>query len=136
MKTLELYTDGGSRGNPGPAGIGAVVKTLDGEVVDTVSRYIGKDTNNVAEYTALIEGLKACQEQGGTEIRVYMDSELIVKQIKREYKVKNENLAKLFVQVWNLIQTFQKVNFEHIPRERNKEADALVNEALDRWQNT
>ncbi|MFH1187397.1 MAG: ribonuclease HI family protein [bacterium] len=129
---FSLYTDGGARGNPGPAGIGAVIK--DGEaVVKKIKKYIGEATNNQAEYEALIFGLSELKKMGGKDLEVncFLDSELVVKQLNLEYKVKNKELAPLFVKVWNLAQGFKKCKFFHVYREQNKEADKLVNEALD-----
>lgn len=130
-RTITFHTDGGARGNPGPAAAGAYSPEL-GEF----KRYLGVATNNQAEYTAIILALEAAQAYQRqhpelTTIKFYMDSELAVKQLKREYKVKNLGLQKLFVQVWNAMQSFQLVTFQHVPRERNKEADRLVNEAID-----
>jgi ribonuclease HI len=124
-----LYTDGGARGNPGPAGIGAVLSTSDDKKL--YKEYIGEATNNQAEYKALILGLTKAKELGVSEINCYLDSELVVKQVNREYKVKNEGIAPLFIQVWNLSQQFKKATFKHVFRADNKEADALVNEAID-----
>lgn len=129
---FSLYTDGGARGNPGPAGIGAVIK--DGEkVIKKIKKYIGEATNNQAEYEALIFGLSELKKMGGKELEVncFLDSELVVKQLNLEYKVKNKELAPLFVKVWNLAQGFKRCKFFHVYREQNKEADKLVNEALD-----
>jgi len=128
---IELYTDGGARGNPGPAGAGAVLKDMDGNVIDTVTKYLGETTNNQAEYHALILGLKRAKALGVKEVDVFMDSQLAVKQINGEYKVKNEEIAKRFVEVANVRQFFTRVRFTHIRRERNTEADALVNEIID-----
>ena len=124
-----LHTDGGARGNPGPAGIGAVLEI--GQDKKLLKKYIGEATNNQAEYQALILGLTEAKKAGASEVDCYLDSELVVKQLKREYKVKNEGLAPLFIQVWNLTQQFNKVKFIHVFREDNKEADRLVNEAID-----
>ena len=124
-----LHTDGGARGNPGPAGIGAVLEI--GQDKKLLKKYIGEATNNQAEYQALILGLTEAKKAGASEVDCYLDSELVVKQLKREYKVKNQGLAPLFIQVWNLIQQFKKVKFIHVFREDNKEADRLVNEAID-----
>lgn len=129
---LFLYTDGGARGNPGPAGIGAVVK--DGErIIKKIKKYIGEATNNQAEYEALILGLSELKKIGGKDLEVscFLDSELVVKQLNFEYKIKNKDLATLFVKVCNLAQSFKKCKFFHVYREQNKEADRLVNEALD-----
>lgn len=128
-----LYTDGGSRGNPGPAGAGAVLYNQEtNEVVAEISEYLGVQTNNVAEYTALLLALQQAKELEAERVHCRLDSELIVKQMNGEYKVKNEHLAKLFVQIWNLRQQFVDVTFEHVRREKNKVADQLANDAMDR----
>jgi len=129
MSKAILYTDGGARGNPGPAGIGAVLKI--GDKIHQYKKYIGSATNNQAEYQALILGLEKAKERQATEVDCRLDSELVVKQLKREYKVKDKDLASLFVKVWNLSLGFKKITFKHIFREDNKEADGLVNEAID-----
>jgi len=129
---LKLYTDGGSRGNPGPAGIGAVLFDEKGNVVAEISEYIGETTNNQAEYKALIAGLIEAKELGASELEVFLDSELVVKQLNREYRVKDKDLAPLFVQVYNTSLSFKKVIFKHIFREKNELADKLVNQALDK----
>jgi ribonuclease HI len=128
---LITYSDGGSRGNPGPACGGAVVKNADGEVIETLSKFLGKATNNVAEYTGIIIALEAAKRHGATEVEMRMDSELAVKQLKGEYRVKNPALAALFLEVKNLATKFQKVSFKHVRREQNTEADAAVNACLD-----
>lgn len=124
-----IFTDGGARGNPGPAGIGVVLEI--GEQKKTFKKYIGTATNNQAEYQAILLGLEMAQAEGAESVVCYLDSELVVKQLNREYKVKNADLAPLFVKVWNLSQSFKKVSFNHVYREDNKEADRLVNEAID-----
>ncbi|MEI6288457.1 MAG: ribonuclease HI family protein [bacterium] len=129
MAKATLHTDGGARGNPGPAGIGAVLN-IDGEK-KFYKKYIGETTNNQAEYQALILGLTKAEELGIQEIDCLLDSELVVKQLNRQYKVKDAGLAILFVKVWNLAQKFKSISFKHIYRENNKEADALVNQAID-----
>ena len=129
MSKATLHTDGGARGNPGPAGIGAVLKI--GDQQWKFKKYIGKITNNQAEYQALILGLEKAKDHGATEVDCFLDSELVVKQMKREYKVKDKDLAVQFVKVWNLMAEFKKVTFKHIYREDNKLADQLVNEAID-----
>lgn len=131
-KKIIIFTDGGARGNPGPAGIGAVLYDNKKQLLTKISRYIGETTNNQAEYQALIAALKKAKELGGQELEVFLDSELVVKQLNREYKVKNKELAPLFLQVYNLSLSFSKITFTHIYRESNKEADRLVNEALDK----
>ena len=128
MKAI-IHSDGGARGNPGPAGIGAVVKI--GEKEHLFKKYIGKTTNNQAEYQALILGLTHAKELGAIEADCFLDSELVVKQMRREYKVKDKDLAVQFVKVWNLMSEFKKVTFNHVRREQNKLADQLVNEAID-----
>ncbi len=127
---LTLHTDGGARGNPGPAAIGYVL-THGSSVAAKHGETIGETTNNVAEYTALIQGLAQAKTLGATHVDCKLDSLLVVEQLNRNYKVKDANLAKLFTQVWNLAQQFTKVTFSHIPREQNAAADALVNQALD-----
>jgi ribonuclease HI len=128
-----MYTDGGSRNNPGPAAIGVWVETLDKKY----SEYIGEKTNNVAEYEALIFGLKKLKQLLGKdktrqyEIECNLDSELVVKQLNHEYKLKEEYIQKNFIEIWNLMLDFKNVKFIHIPREENSIADKLVNEALD-----
>jgi ribonuclease HI len=102
------------------------------ERIAEISKYLGVTTNNQAEYTALIEGLKKAKDLGAKEVSVFMDSELVVKQLKHEYKVKNKDLAPLFLQVYNLSLNFFKISFTHVYREHNSEADKLANEAMDR----
>lgn len=128
MKAI-IYTDGGARGNPGPAGIGAVIKV--GDQIYKYKKYIGETTNNQAEYQALLMALTNAKKLGITEAECYLDSELVVKQLNRQYKVKDKDLAEKFVKVWNLMLTFKKITFKHIYREQNQEADNLVNEAID-----
>ncbi len=130
-KKLIIHTDGGSRGNPGPAAIGAVLKNEDGDLIAEVSEYIGETTNNQAEYKAVIAALNKAKELGAEELDFVLDSELVVKQINREYKVKDKDLAPLFLKIYNSLMSFKKTSFKHVRREFNKEADALVNRALD-----
>lgn len=134
MNGIVIYTDGGARGNPGPAGAGAAIYK-DGKEAAYVSRYLGKRTNNWAEYEALILALEAAVEKLGSPLRgalVRMDSELIVKQMKGEYRVKNSELKKQHERVRALIAaSFPGIRFEHVRREQNKRADALANEAMD-----
>lgn len=127
-----LHSDGGSRGNPGPAAIGAVLKTPEGHVLGCVSRTLGVTTNNQAEYQALYAGLLLAQEKGVRRLACFLDSELVVKQLKREYRLKEKTLQPWFVRIWNLLPVFEQVSFTAIPRSQNKEADRLVNQALDR----
>jgi len=129
---LTIYTDGGARGNPGPAGIGVVIKDETGRNLDAYGEYVGDQTNNFAEYSALISALKRAKELGATEVECLLDSELVVKQMQGHYKVREPGLQKLFVLAYNAAAQFKKIKYKHIPREQNKEADALVNEALDK----
>ncbi|MFZ4648275.1 MAG: ribonuclease HI family protein [Patescibacteria group bacterium] len=131
MKLIS-FSDGGARGNPGPAGIGAVLYNEKNEIIERLSRYLGETTNNQAEYRALIMALERAKEIGADEVDCFLDSELVVKQLKREYKVKNQELAPLFLKIHNISLDFKKLTFTHIPREKNKEADTLANEAMDR----
>ena len=128
---LIVYTDGGARGNPGPAACGVVIKTNDGRTVKRFGRYLGQTTNNQAEYQGLIAALEEAHRLGVTIVRCHLDSELLVKQMKREYRVKNKGLQPRFLKAWNLAALFKQVTFVHIPREQNREADAEVNKALD-----
>jgi ribonuclease HI len=131
---VTVYCDGGSRGNPGPAAIGAVVfdATTDPPVpVATVSEYIGETTNNVAEYRALIAGLEAAAPLRAHTVHVRADSLLVIKQLRGEYRVKNENLRGLHAEARALLRAYRDVDLQHVPRAQNAEADALVNAALD-----
>ncbi|MCX6779227.1 MAG: ribonuclease HI family protein [Candidatus Magasanikbacteria bacterium] len=128
---LFIFTDGGARGNPGPAAAGIVIKDAQNKVVATFGEYLGETTNNQAEYRALVLALKKAEEIGGTELQCFADSELMVKQLNHEYKMKNQELAPLYLKIHNLSLSFKKISFKHIPREKNKEADKLVNEVLD-----
>lgn len=134
MKKATLYTDGGARGNPGPAAIGYVLKIGD-EIVIEYSETIGEATNNQAEYEALRQGLEGAKQAGVQELAVFMDSELIIKQIGGEYRIKNQELRARYDAVCALIADFDRVTFEHIPRTKNKRADYLVNKALDAIKN-
>lgn len=130
-----IQADGGSRGNPGPAGSGAIVLDAQGNTVLTISEFLGTTTNNVAEYTAIVralEGLSQVAGADGTNVRVEMDSELVVKQMRGEYKIKHPNLKPLAEQVKEHVGKFRSVSFFHIPRAKNARADALANEAMDR----
>ena len=131
MKLIS-FSDGGARGNPGPAGIGAVLFNDKNEIVEELSFYLGETTNNQAEYRALIMVMKKAQSLGATELECYLDSELVVKQLKGEYKVKHPDLKPLFEQAKSLISQIKNVSFKHIRRELNKQADQLANQAMDR----
>jgi ribonuclease HI len=131
---LIINSDGGARGNPGPAGLGVIIKTDTGKVVAKISEYLGVATNNQAEYQAILAGIAKAKELGAEAIDFYLDSELAVKQLNREYKVRNKELAPLYVKIYNLTLQFKKVTFFHVRREFNKEADVLANEAMDRGE--
>jgi ribonuclease HI len=126
-----LFTDGGSRGNPGPAAIAAVIKSHQGKLLKEIGKYIGVSTNNDAEYKALIEGLTGAITFKPSQVDCYLDSELVVKQLTNQYKVKNENIKTLWAKVKELEFKIGNVSYHHIRREKNKEADALVNKVLD-----
>ena len=126
-----LSTDGGSRGNPGPAAYGYVLEASDGTVLDARGEAIGVATNNVAEYRALLAGLEAAFERGVEEVEVISDSELLVRQMRGEYKVKNEALRELVAEGRALERGFRKVTYTAVRREHNELADRLVNDALD-----
>jgi ribonuclease HI len=126
-----LFTDGGARGNPGPAAAAYVIETEDGTLLAARGEAIGVQTNNVAEYRALVAGLEKARELGLTELEVVSDSELLVKQMRGEYKVKNEALRELSVQATRIAREVGDVRYTAVRREHNELADRLVNEALD-----
>jgi ribonuclease HI len=126
-----LFTDGGARGNPGPAASAFVLETEDGTVIEASGEAIGVATNNVAEYSALIAGLRRAVAAGIDELEVVSDSELLVKQMRGEYRVKNEALRSLFLEASALARQLPRVSYSHVRREENTLADRLVNEALD-----
>jgi len=131
IAAYQANVDGGSRGNPGPAAYGVVVRDPRGEIVARLKKYIGKNTNNVAEYFGLIAALDYAQNHGIRALRVESDSELMVKQMRGQYKVKSEELKPLFERAKKMSQMFESFRISHVYREQNKEADALVNQALD-----
>lgn len=132
MKLL-LFTDGGSRGNPGPAGCGIYICDADGNPLKRGFRYLGETTNNVAEYTAMQIGIEKCVEMGATEIILNADSKLAIEQLSGNYKIKNENLKKIYNEIQKILANWSgKITFIHIPRELNKEADRLSNVAMDK----
>ena len=133
---LKVYTDGGAKGNPGPAGCGAVIYNPQTKKTKKYSRFLGKATNNQAEYEALILALRKAKELQATEIDCYLDSRLVVEQLNRNYKIKNRVLGSCFIKIWNLSQSFKRVNYYYIPREKNKEADRLVNEVIRKNKKT
>lgn len=126
-----LYTDGGARGNPGPGGAGWVLLGPDGEILSEGGRFLGTVTNNVAEYEALVAGLRVAAAAGCARVEVRSDSELLVRQMTGAYKVKNAGLKPLFSSACGLVATFDSVHFTHVRREENTEADRLANEAMD-----
>jgi ribonuclease HI len=128
---LTTYSDGGARGNPGPAAIGVVIWEGD-RLLESFGRYIGETTNNQAEYRALVAALERASALGAEDVECRMDSELVVKQMRLEYKVRDKDLQPLFLKAWNLASGFKHVSFKHIPRSQNAEADAEVNSALDK----
>lgn len=138
MKKITIYTDGGSRGNPGKAAIGVVFYNEKDQIIKKYGEYVGDNlTNNDAEYMAVIFALKKFKSLFGksiaeiSEVEIRSDSELLVKQMNGEYKLSDEKIQKFFIEIWNLKVEFKNVKFKHIPREKNTEADRLVNEALD-----
>ena len=130
---IVVYTDGGARGNPGPAGIGAAIVDAENpnNILGQYKKYIGETTNNQAEYQAVVLGLEKAKELGATEVEVRLDSELVCSQINGVYKLKNQAFQTWFIKIHNLKQSFKKISFHHIRREKNKLADSLVNQAVD-----
>ncbi len=137
METIIAYTDGGARGNPGPAGIGVHITDTTGKVVAEHKEYIGNSTNNFAEYAAVLKALELLKARFGKatkdmQFEIRLDSELVKKQLNHEYQIKEPGLVPHFVAIHNLrVASFPSLTLTHIPREKNKEADRLVNEALD-----
>jgi ribonuclease HI len=133
-ETLTLQFDGGSRGNPGPAGIGVVVRAEDGTALVTLGRFIGRATNNVAEYRALITAMQEAKKLGAKKVVIRGDSELIVRQMTGQYRVKNADLKELYEEAQTLLSQFEQAKIEHNLREKNALADKLANMAMDRKQ--
>jgi ribonuclease HI len=127
--------DGGSRGNPGPAAYGVIIRDARGEIVAKLKKYIGRMTNNVAEYYGLIAAMDYAQSHSIRALRIESDSELLVKQMRGQYKVKSEDLRPLFERAQKMSKAFDSFRIEHVYREQNREADALANEALDETEN-
>lgn len=143
MSTQEriiIYTDGGARGNPGPAAIGVVIQDAEGHAIKGCGKAIGETTNNEAEYQAVLFALQKAKALFGKkkteeiQIEIRMDSELVMRQLSGQYKIEEERLFPYFIKIWNLKMDFARVSFAHVPREKNREADRLVNEALDKEQ--
>ena len=130
-RQLTAYIDGGARGNPGPAGYGVHVEAPDGEVLAELHGGVGIATNNVAEYNGLLAALRWAIDHGQTEVHIRADSELLVKQMRGEYKVKHPGLQPLYVRARLLVMELSNVTFEHVRRERNKDADRLSNLGMD-----
>lgn len=135
MQEFTIYTDGASRGNPGEAGAGVLI-TGDNGSQESITRYLGTATNNVAEYTAALLGLERALDLGATRVTLYADSELLVKQLNGQYRVKNSGLIPLYTRARELIAKIGRVEVYYIPRGKNKEADALANKAIDEKANS
>jgi ribonuclease HI len=137
METIIAYTDGGSRGNPGPAAVGVYITTSTGEVVSEVKKAIGNSTNNFAEYYGVMLALQTLKQIYSNKTKemqfeIRLDSELVQKQLSGEYQINEPGLVPMFIEIHNMrVSTFPNIFFTHVPREKNKEADRLVNEALD-----
>ena len=131
MTCFTIYSDGAARGNPGPAGAGAFLSDEKGDTVAEVYKYLGEATNNQAEYSALILGLEEALKIGATKVSVFCDSELLVKQVKGEYRVKNAGLRPLYEEVVKNLKKIGGYTIAHVPREQNKRADELANLAID-----
>jgi len=129
MKQVDIYVDGASKGNPGPSGIGVIICS-GGEVIKNISSYIGNTTNNIAEYTALIYALQEARILKADILHINTDSQLMHRQLKKEYKVKSDNISGLYNQAVRLLSGFKKVHIENIPREKNKGADKLATKAI------
>jgi len=137
---ITIHTDGGARGNPGPAGAGAYITDAIGRHIKSVSKFLGKQTNNWAEYEAVIIALEAAKRILGkktkdTEVEIKMDSELVKRQLSGEYQIKESTLFPQFIKIWNMrVKDFPNIKFTHVRREQNKDADRLANEAMDRGE--
>ena len=131
MSRVTVNVDGGSRGNPGPAAIGVVVRDGGGEVLEEVGERIGEATNNVAEYKALLRGIELAAARGASEVDLIGDSELVVRQVEGKYKVKNAGIKPLHAEVKRALREFDAWSIRHVRREQNADADRLVNEAMD-----
>jgi ribonuclease HI len=131
LKNCILHIDGAARGNPGPAGAGVLMTDKEGNTIASITKYLGEQTNNFAEYQALDLGLQEALNSGFEAIHVFADSELLVRQIEGLYKVKSPNLQPIYQEAIKKIQRFKKFQIKHVPREKNKEADKLANKAID-----
>ena len=130
-KIVEIFIDGGSRGNPGPSGIGVVILDKSGKKIKEFGKYIGETTNNIAEYNALLYGLEEALILRADEVLLNMDSELVAKQLTGDYRVKDTDIKPLFERAVNMLKGFKNFEIRHIEREKNKEADRLVNKAIN-----
>jgi ribonuclease HI len=128
---LRLYSDGAARGNPGPAGAGAVLVEPSGQVVDKLGKFLGHQTNNYAEYQGLLMGLKRARELNVREVEVFADSELMIRQLGGRYQVKSPSLRPLYVEALRLLNEFERVKLVHVPREMNRAADEMSNRAIE-----
>jgi ribonuclease HI len=131
IKKVDIYIDGASRNNPGYAGVGILICNKKGTVLQKISEYIGKVTNNVAEYTALNLALATALKSGYNEVLIKSDSELVVKQLNGDYKVKSDNIKSLYLQAKYLSEGFDKIDIQYVKRSNNKEADKLANKAIE-----
>jgi len=129
--SLIAHIDGGARGNPGPAGYGVIIEDSQGHKLAELSRFLGHRTNNYAEYSALLAALQHAIERGGKALQVYSDSELLVKQMRGEYKMKSPDLRPLFREAQALVEKLEWFRITHVPREQNRDADRLANQAMD-----
>lgn len=130
---ITIYTDGGARGNPGPAAVGVVIYQEGKKEPKKYSKFLGEMTNNQAEYEAVLYAMELAKKikPRPDEIDFYLDSELLVGQLNRQFKIKNIELGRYFIKIWNSSQSFNKINYYYIPRHKNREADELVNQAID-----
>ena len=126
-----IFTDGGARGNPGPAGVGVAIFDAKGKILKKIAQYLGERTNNEAEYEAVLLALEQASKLGAGEVVINLDSELVARQLNNVYRVKNNRMRALVIKVHNIETKFKKVSYKHIPREKNELADQLVNEVID-----
>ncbi len=131
-RLVRIYTDGASRGNPGPAGIGILIIDEKGSENKKISEYIGETTNNIAEYRALLRAVEECERRKINSVEFFSDSQLLVNQLNKAYKVTNEGLKPLYVKLMSRLMNFKNWSIKHIPREKNTIADSLANQALDK----
>lgn len=131
IEELLINCDGGARGNPGPAALGVSIQTPDGVEIEGIGEALGHRTNNYAEYSAVLRGLERARELGARRVHVRSDSQLLIEQLKGNYKVKSKNLIPLYLAVRTAARAFERVTYEHVRREQNVRADELVNQALD-----